>query len=179
VSDVVFTAARRFDPTCGEAWKKYIAWSGLTQLREVISLDTILCPNIFVELTADDWKHNVHADFRTHLFYGVDHVIAVVGDQPVNVLALMEEPSAAEVTGFTDERFIFRGFDLLEYPLGISALVNCGGFDKAFLPGDLSACGLLVDHEKARTVQERLRTEYPSEPHAQCRLWAIWQKREK
>ena len=41
---VVYSAVKRFDPGCGVAWRKFIDWSGLTQLREVVSLDGILRP---------------------------------------------------------------------------------------------------------------------------------------
>jgi hypothetical protein len=177
VSTIVFTAVERFDPSYGETWQKFIAWSGLTQLREVVSLDASLCPNIFHELTADDWTFNVHEDFKTHFFRDAAHVISVAENKPVNVLALVEEPSAEDITNFADARFVFRGFDLVDEHVGTSALVNCGGFDKAFSPADISDCGLLVDHATARHVQQRLRTEYPDEDHAQCRLWAIWQLR--
>ena len=57
---------------------------------------------------------------------------------------------------------------------GISALVNCGGFDRAFASTDLSYCGLLTDHARASEVQDLLRAEYPDEPHADYDLWAIW-----
>jgi len=29
---VVYTAVKRFDPGCGKAWPKFVAWSGLTAL---------------------------------------------------------------------------------------------------------------------------------------------------
>ena len=94
-----------------------------------------------------------------------------------DVLALMRNPTTAEVGSFADSRFVFRGFDLVELQTGISALVNCDGFDKAFARTELSECGLLADRAKASDVQERLRAEYPHEPHANCDLWAIWQMR--
>jgi hypothetical protein len=94
--------------------------------------------------------------------------------EAVNVLALIEEPSVAEVSSFRDPRFAFCGYDLVDEQGGISALVNCGGFDRAFLPGELSTCGLLEDHAKAIAVQRRLRSECSDEPHARCRVWAIW-----
>ena len=59
---VVYSAVKRFDPACGDNWTKFIAWSGLTQLRELVSLDGILCPTVFQELTAEDWQHNVQED---------------------------------------------------------------------------------------------------------------------
>ena len=86
----------------------------------------------------------------------------------------MEEPSDAALASFHDPRFEFCGFDPIEQQTGISALTNCGGFDKAFLSGDLSDCGLLVDHARAIAVRQLLLAEYPEEPHACCRIWAIW-----
>ncbi len=173
---VVYTAVKRFDPGCGEAWRKFIDWSGLAQLREVVSLDLILCPTFFGELTAEDWRHNVQEDFKIILFHDLDHVLCrVAGDDRVNVLALMQNPTDDEISSFTDPRFAFRGFDLVELQTSISALVNCGGFDKAFASTELSDCGLLADHVRALTVQKRLRAEYPDEHHADCDLWAVWQ----
>ena len=57
----------------------------------------------------------------------------------------------------------------------ISALVNCGGFAKAFAPSDLSDCGLIPDHTRAASVQRLLRQENPDEHHADCVVWAVWQ----
>ena len=88
---VMYSAVRRFDPACGESWQKFIAWSGLTQLREVVSLDLMLCPTIFQELTDEDWRHNVQEDFELNLFHDLDHVLGkVAGDDRVSVLALLQ-----------------------------------------------------------------------------------------
>lgn len=173
---VVYSAVKRFDPTSGEAWPKFIAWSGLTQLREVISLAGILCPTVFQHLTADDWRHNVQEDFKITLFHDLDYVLnKVAGEDRVNVLALLQNPTDEEVCSFSDPRFVFQGFDLVDVHGDISALVNCGGFDRAFAPTDLSECGLLTDHAQALSVQKLLRAEYPDEHHADCDVWAIWQ----
>ncbi len=174
---VVYTAVRRFDPACGDRWRAFIDWSGLTQLREVVSLDTVLCPTVFEELTAEDWRYNVQEDFKLTLFHDLDHVLRrVAGDDRVNVLALLENPTADEMRSFNDPRFAFRGFDLVELQTGISAVANyCGGFDRAFSRGEHSDCGLLADLARALVVQKRLRAEYPDEPHADCDLWAVWQ----
>ncbi len=177
---VVYTAVERFGPACGERWASFIAWSGLTQLREVVSLDGLLCPTVFGELTDEDWGHNVQEDFKLTFFHDLDHVLGrVAGDGPVNVLALMQNPTDEEVRSFADRRFAFRGFDLVELQTGISALVNCGGvhggrFDKAFSHTDLSDCGLLTELATALSAQRRLREEYPNEHHANCDVWAIW-----
>ena len=172
---VIYTAVQRFDPASGEPWQKFIEWSGLTQLQEVISLDGILCPTIFQELVAEDWRHNVQEDFKTHLFRDLDYVLGkVAGNERVNVLAIMQEPTTADLASVADARFVFRGFDLVERGGEISALVNCGGFDKAFALAELSECGLLIDHAQALNVQKLLRAEYPDEHHANCDVWAIW-----
>lgn len=73
-----------------------------------------------------------------------------------------------------DKRFKFYGYDLLEDFTSISALTNCGGFDKAFLPKDISEYGLIIDFKKAKVIQQLLMGKYPYEPHADCTLWAIW-----
>jgi hypothetical protein len=173
---VVYSAVERFDQGCGEAWRKFIAWSGLTQLQEVITLDGNLCPTIFQDLTAKDWEHNVQEDYKITLFRDLEHVLSkVAGNGQVNVLALLQNPTDDEVRSVTDYRFRFRGFDLVELQTGISALVNCGGFAKAFSRADLSECGLLTDHTQALRVQRLLQSEYPDEPHADCDIWAIWQ----
>jgi hypothetical protein len=130
----------------------------------------------FRELTAEDWRHNVQEDFKITLFHDLDHVLRrVAGEDQGNVLALKPEPTDEEVRSVNDPRFAFRGFDLVELETGIRALVNCGGFDKAFAGSDLSECGLHTDHAQALRVQKRLREDYPNEPHAACDVWAIWQ----
>src|SRR5436309_3321257 len=173
---VVYTAVQRFDPACGERWHKFIEWSGLKQLREVVSLDLSLCPTVIGELTAEAWRHNVQEDFKISLFHDLDHVLRrAAGDDRASVLALMQNPTDDELRSFDDTRFAFRGFDLVELQTGISALVNCGGFGRAFAPTELTDCGLLADHARALAVRKRLRAEYPEEPRADCDLWAVWQ----
>jgi hypothetical protein len=149
---VVYSTVKRFDPGCGEAWQKFIDWSGLTQPREVISLDGILCPTVFQDLTTEDWQHNVQEDFKINLFHDLNYLVRrVAGNVQVNVLALIQNPTDDEVCSFSDHRFRFRGFDLVELQTGISALVNCGGFPKAFSPADLSETSHLVEAPHAGT----------------------------
>jgi len=174
----VYTAVACFSPETRPDWPAFVARSRLTQLHEVVSLDLLLCPNAFQELVAEDWEHNIHEDFKTHLFHDPDYVSRRFVGKVVTVLALIEEPSDADVASFRDLRFSFCGFDLIDEQGGISALTNCGGFDRAFLPTELSECGLLPEHSRALAVRQLLKTEYPDEPHARCRIWAIWRMKE-
>lgn len=178
---VMYSAVKRFDPACGEPWRDFLNWSGLSQLREIVSLDGILCPGIIEELTDEDWRHNVQEDHKLHLFYDLEYLLGrVAGYERVNILALMQNPTDDdELRSFSDDRFVFSGFDLMDLQLGNSALLNCGGFPKAFSPHDLAECGLLKDHAKALLVQKLLRSEYPDCFDADCDVWAIWQMKKK
>ena len=127
-------------------------------------------------MVAEDWQYNVQEDNKVFLFRDLDYLLSRVADyDQVNILAVMQNPAADDVRSIADPRFVFRGFDLVERGGEISALVNCGGFEKAFAPTDLSDSGLLLDHAKALNVQKLLRSEYPDEHHADCDVWAIWQ----
>jgi hypothetical protein len=170
--EIWFTARRKFGPKIS-GWSEYINWSGLRQLVEVCSLDAILNPSFFQELTDEDWQHNIQEDFCISYFREADYVIERMRSEtePLNILAVAREPDAH--ASFADERFVFCGYDLIG-EADISALTNCGGFEKAFDDAQLSKMGLLDQYESARKVQERLRYHYPDEHHADCNIWAIW-----
>jgi hypothetical protein len=171
----VFTARRRFGPEDGDRWTRYVAWSGLTQLRELVSLDTILCPAVPEQLIAADWEHNVHADYETDHFrslpYLLERTASVSG---VNVLAVLRSPSVAGLAAAALPGFVFAGFDVLDVHGDVSVLTNCAGFDDVFAPTELSPLGLLNDLGRAEQVRSRVLAAHPDEPHARCDLWAIW-----
>ncbi|MCR3757464.1 hypothetical protein KYB31_00480 [Clostridium felsineum] len=73
-----------------------------------------------------------------------------------------------------DKRFKFYGYDLIEDSTRISALTNCGRFDKAFSSNDISEFGLIKEYKKAKEIQSLLLENYPDEEHVDCVLWGIW-----
>ncbi len=173
----LFVAKRRFGPSAGESWGRYVAWSGLTQLLEVVSLDTMLCPTLPQTLVAADWEHNVHADYQTSYFRSLEYLRARVADEPqLNILAILQRPLAEELDGSAPLGFGFLGFDVLDVRGDVSALTNCGGFDDVFARAELSRLGLLTDLKRANEIRRGLREAYPSEPHAECDVWAIWRQ---
>jgi hypothetical protein len=177
LTDIWYVALEAFGPEAGEKWTSYLDWARLPQLRELVSLDDILCPRIIQSLTNEDWEHNVKEDYLTECFTHLEYLRArVAGRASVNMLAVMREPSLDDVLSFADDRFVFQGYDLVEKPGlgGISASSNCGGFELAFEPADVSAVGLFDDYEFARGVQQHLLEHYPDEHHAVCYLWAVW-----
>lgn len=168
-----FTAVKTFDPTCSDGWTGYVEWSGLSQLEEVISLDSSLCPSVIDPLKREDWKHNVHEDGVTDFFHDLGYLLKrVAGTEQLNILAAVLNPSGQCTTAFDDTRFEFKGYDLIG--LGMSALTNCGGYRLAFDNGELSSYGLILDFQRASQVASALRQHYPDDHHADCDIWALW-----
>jgi hypothetical protein len=171
----VYVARRRFGPGAGERWRQYVAWSRLTQLREVVSLDGMLCPAMPEELAPEDWKHNVHADYQTTHFRSLEYLHRRLADVPeLNFLAILREPSNAELAHVALPEFGFVGFEVLDVHGDVSALTNCGGFDDVFAPEELNSFGLLNDRARAGAVRRGLRTAYSDQRHAVCDVWAVW-----
>ena len=73
-----FIATKPFTPDDGESWRKYIEWSGLTQLEEVVLLDGMLCPTLLKEIQDDYWPHIVNEDFMLHYFLDFDYLMTQV-----------------------------------------------------------------------------------------------------
>jgi hypothetical protein len=98
----LFVAKRPFDPSVGEAWSRYFTWSGLSQLTEVVSLDSILCPTVPEELTSADWNYNVHADYLTFFFRSLDYLRnRVAQNGRLNILALLQNPMPSDVAAIS------------------------------------------------------------------------------
>lgn len=169
-----YIATETFTPRGGEAWEKYIAWSGLAQLDEVVSLDPMLCPTLLPEIRDEYWPHIVDEDFMLSFFTDLEFLLArVSGIAERNLLCVHRDPPhpPAPYTGRVN--FEFLGYDLVDIQASASALTNCGGFPDVFDNAELSSKGLLTSHARALHVQSELRARYPDEPHANCHVWAV------
>jgi hypothetical protein len=168
-----FIATERFDQS-NAGWRKYIGWSGLKQLDEVVSLDASLCPTVLPNIKAEYWHHIVNEDFMLQFFTDFDYLLNETADiQRKNLLCVFRSPPdhpGSEVPA----GFEFVGYDLIDKDSSVSALTNCGGFPKAFSNGELSKKGLIRMHGRCRKVQDVLRQQYPNDHHADCHLWAIF-----
>jgi hypothetical protein len=174
-----FIATAKFDKT-DATWAKYIEWSGLRQLDEVVSLDSSLCPTVLPDIKPEYWNHIVNENFMLHFFTDLDYLRGeTVAISRKNLLCVFRNPAAHPSAAQVPEGFEFIGYDLVEKDSGMSALTNCGGFPKAFSDSELSEKGLLMAYERTQTVQDALLREYPNEPHADCHLWAIFRAKAK
>jgi hypothetical protein len=169
-----FIATEPFSPHDGERWHKYIEWSGLNQLTEVVSLDPMLCPPVLTELKDEYWPHIVNEDFMLNYFVDLEFLKREIANvSRKNLLCVLrnpsEEPARPPIKGFQ-----FLGYDLVDVENTASALTNCGGFPEVFANSELSPLGLLTDFKRAVDVQGLLRSRHPEEIHANCHLWAIF-----
>jgi hypothetical protein len=177
--EVWFIAVRKFGPQSGESWQGFVEWSGLTQLKEVITLDGSLCPCVIEELTADDWRANVDQDWVCFFFRDLEYLLKrVAGCAGINIIAAIRNPTVDSRDRFGDGRFEFSGYDLVEVRGDISALTNCGGFEKAFRNDELTELGLISSFERACEIRQNLRECYPDEHHARCDIWALWRMKQ-
>ncbi|NLR63046.1 hypothetical protein HGH92_01890 [Chitinophaga varians] len=178
----LYTARARFDQnnTKGFSWSKYIQWSRLKQLTELVSLDMGL-NELLVEPDRDseeDWKEIVLENvYETGLFRTLEYVLRkVAGREKFNLLAVVIEPES-DCSLIHLDGFEFLGYDLLDQYYDTSALTNCGGFDETFLPRDLNEVGLIDNYEKAYAIRKALLENNPGEDHADTNVIAVWRHR--
>jgi len=171
----LFIVTKRFGPHDGESWQKYVAWSKLTQLSELVSLDTGLCEPVIDEIIAEDWPHIVNENFMLHLFTDLDYLLRRCGSvADRNLLCVFRNPEEHPSPPTGPHGFRFVGYDLLDVTCGPSALTNCGGFPLAFSNAELTSHGLLPSLRRAREVQSALKKHYPLEHHADCDVWSLF-----
>jgi hypothetical protein len=169
-----FIATAPFSAADGDLWHKYVAWSGLRQLDEVVSLDPMLCPTLLPTIEDAYWPYIVDEDFLLHFFVDLDFLLQQVSRaEAKNVLCVTRNPLPGDPQCAGKVQFEFLGYDLVDIHGGASALTNCGGLPDVFDNSELSSKGLLTSLPRAVEVQASLRAKYPAEPHADCHVWAI------
>lgn len=172
---ISYVALKRLPSDASPRWRQFVEFSKLTRLKEVISLDCCLCPSVIEILSTEDWEFLSQEKTFFGLFSNLDYLTRKVSQfTDFQILAVSKEPNKEFLGNFNDERFIFKGIDLVEDETRISALTNCGGFPKAFSNDNLNHFGLIETIEIAVEIKKRLQTEYPEESHAFCSTWAIW-----
>ena len=176
----LFTARGTYDQNYDEdgmSWKKYIEWSKLTHLTELVSLDGML-NEVLVEPDYDneeDWNYiHIVDQYQTGFFTTLEYVFKRLKEKDkYNLLTVIIEPDK-DCKDIKVDGYEFVGYDLLDQDFSISALTNCGGFDETFLPQDLNNKGLIDDFAKAFDIKKRLLENNPEEHHADTNVIAVW-----
>ncbi|MEA5466219.1 hypothetical protein [Leptothoe sp. PORK10 BA2] len=167
-----FTVRQRFTPSQIEDWQSYIKFSGFVHITEVVTLDSILCPDLIDHLIDEDWSHNIQADYRTTWFTDLAYLRQRISPTDQNqLLAILEQPTHIHkvLPGFN-----FCGFDILDDYDSNSLLTNFDPFSGIFSPSDVNQFGLLSDPEHANAIAAQLRSSLPDDPHCcNCRVWQI------
>lgn len=180
----LYTARAIFDNTHrhtnGMNWDKYLEWSKLIHLTELVSLDGMLNEILVGPDYEDgeDWNfiHNCN-QYQTGFFTTLDYVFKrLQAKEDFNLIMVVIEPNI-ECKEIVIDGFKFIGYELLDQDFGISALSNCGGFDETFLPSDLNDKGLVNSFNKAYDIKRRLLENNPEEHHADTNVIAVWRKK--
>lgn len=176
----LYTARATFDGTYdkgGMTWDKYIEWSKLTHLTELLSLDAMLIETL-VESdydNGDDWDYiHTHEQQQTGFFTTLDYVFKKLKPtDKFNLLTVVIEPDR-DCKDLNIDGFEFVGYELLDQHFSISPLTNCGPLVKAFLPSDLNDKGLIDDFNRAYNIKKGLLENYPEIDHADTNVIAVW-----
>ena len=167
----LYIVTEKFDPSHPD-WKGYVEWSGLGQVREIVSLDSSLCPAVVDSPAAGDWPHIVNEDFMLQYFTDLPHLLQRTGSlENRNVLCVFRNPAADPEP---PAGFELMGYDLVDVFGGVSALVNCGGVPEAFANSELSRHGLVGSFDRAHEIQHALREKYPDGEHSNCHVFAVF-----
>jgi hypothetical protein len=152
-----FIATGTFGPRDAQKWTRYIEWSGLTQLTELVSLDGMLCPPVLSKVKDCYWRHIVNEDYMLDYFTDLDLLLAETADIPeLNLLCVYRNPTSDPVAPIDTKPFELLGFDLVDTAGGVSAQCNCGGFPDVFSNDELSSYGLIRSRPRALEVQSQL-----------------------
>jgi len=171
-----YTAIERFDPNNGERWIGYTRWLGRTDLKRVVTLDSLLCPTVVHAESCDDWGFVAKEDFMLDFFTDLGFVLRrVAGHRPSLVVAVARDPSTEEVDDFADPDFEFAGFDIVDTQFFASALLSGSRFPDVYRVSELSEeSGLIRLRKRAFQIRDALRRRHPDCAKANCYVWAIW-----
>ena len=168
-----YTAHRRFDRSLGDEFTRFVDWTGFQQIDELVSADTVMCPNLVTELLEEDWRYNVHADNHVFWFRDYNYLAKRIDYDPRrhNILSIAEATSKPPVI---PDGFHFCGYDILDSYDSISVLTDCGGFPGVFAPAVVNRYALLDDRKLADDIASKLRLTRPKCDHCRdCSVWSI------
>ncbi len=176
----LYTAYALFDKnyiTERISWSRYIEWTKMTHLSELVTLDGGLS-EFFVKIDyskTEDWEGiYIVNQGLTDFFKTPEFVLKrLKTNDKFNLLTLVIRPNYTcnhiEVEGYE-----FVGYELLDKDFCNSLLTNFGGFDHIFLPKDLNDKGLIDDFTKVYEIKEQLLENNPDGYFSDTNVIAVW-----
>jgi hypothetical protein len=171
--DWLYTLRERLTSNDQLRFVGYREFSGFTHISELVTLDSMMCPNAIDELRPEDWEHNVHEDFRTELFRDAYYLL---NRQPLDpsihqLIAALECPAPSIEL---PDGFVRCGHDIMDSYFGNSTLTNCGPIPEAFNPSEVNEFGLIDDRQRAFAIRDTMRHLQPDDPHlGACEVWLL------
>jgi len=178
MTDWIYTARERFTPS-NIKWGRVLELSGITLATEIVTLDNVICPDLFGDLNDEDWSRNIQMDGRITWFRDADYLhgrcdLRRGRDQ---LIAMLEQP---EKRAEPPAGFVACGFDIVDRDDMLSPLTHGLRFRSIFNPSDLNSWGLVSTLDEANAIAARIRTDYPNEPHCfDCRVWQLARRAEE
>ena len=170
----LYIVTEPFDARRDTEWSNFVAWSGLGQVSEVVSLDSILCPPVVASLIDADWPHIVNENFMLNYFVDLGYLLTRAGPLAgKNLLCVFRNPLAVPSV---PDGFEMLGYDLVDVLGTVSVITNCGGFPDVFRNDELNRHGLLDSLARAREIQRVLPIKYKGKDHVETHIWAISRK---
>jgi len=170
----LYIAVERFDAHRGVDWDKYIAWSGLSHVSEIVSLDSMLCPRVIEKIVDEDWAHIVNENFMLDYFVDLHYLLERTGPmKDKNLLCVFRNPEAQPQPPLGPVRFELLGYDLVDVHGAVSPITNCGGFPDIFLGSELNTYGLVGSLSRAGEIRSALFAKYKGESHSETHVWGV------
>jgi len=169
----LYTIRERLTSTPKQRFDRFREFSGFSHIAELVTLDSMMCPDLVDELRNKDWEYNVQEDFRTSLFRDADYLLSrqSLDASKHQLIAALECPPVQFVVpvGFT-----ICGHDIMDSYFGNSTLTNCGPIPEAFKPTEVNELGLIDDRDRAFAIRDTMRRLQPDDPHlGACEVWLL------
>jgi hypothetical protein len=167
---VYYKIVRRFGPEAGDEWWSYLRWRGL-DLSSFDSVDSMHRPDLFAPDSVEDWHNCINENFKLTIVTNLEYARRILDryDSPV-LIGVDIELEEGYVAGDG-----FLGYDIIDGDSSISLVTNCGTDEEGLFDDHIQPNGLLGDLDRALQIRDRLRRDFPADPHAaDCTVWAVY-----
>jgi hypothetical protein len=173
-----YIAVKKLDQDSSIAWKSFLKESQLTFVKDVVTLDSELCPSIVQKLSEEDWKHKAHEFVAHDIFSDLVYLEKRVShENDVQILAILPNPTPADVGRFSNPGFDFLGYELIDIETMVDPILNCSSFRDLIPTSNLNQNALISSYDRGNELQKELLKRFPNNLHSDAVLFAIWRKK--